>query len=183
MLLEILREISGPIGAAAWLAPFVYQKLKKQRISSQLISYLSMNGNYNNKNCVLYFLRINAVSINSDFNIKKTDVIVSYQDKSNYKGEIFWAREYNWRNSNGLIYTLNIEPEDTIPFIGTIQQNITKKIYLTFRIDKKINEKFEKIVIKLTNHNDIMIELLFDFPSNDDKILWDDRIWIPSKVV
>ena len=50
MLIDILKEIAGPIGAAAWLAPWIYSLFSKPKLNARLVSYCINDGLFNNEN-------------------------------------------------------------------------------------------------------------------------------------
>lgn len=97
---------------------------------------------------------------------------------SNYKGELFWARVNEWTGPNKERLKLTIQPEDTLPFVGTIPQDIAKKIYLTFRVDKAELEEFDEIILIFNEQSGCNSTVSIKNESiNGSQILWDDRIW------
>jgi hypothetical protein len=137
--LHNLMVISGPIGAAAWLAPWAYKMISRPSLKGRLVSHFENAGEFNRKKCLMHFLAINVISLNRCFNIKDTQISVRYKGTaSNYKGELFWARMNEWAGPNKERLKLKVQPEDTLPFVGTIPQDVTKKIYLTFKVDKAV---------------------------------------------
>ena len=127
----------------------------------------------------MHFLALNVISLNRCFNIKSTEISVKYKSASDsYNGKLFWARKNVWASQNNKRLRLEIQAEDTLPFVGTIPQDITKKIYMTFRVDKAKLEEFEKIVIVFTEESGRKSTIAIDKHSIDgDQMLWDDRIW------
>jgi len=171
--------IAGLIGASAWLAPWVYKKFSKPSLKGRVISHFENAGEFNHKKCLMHFLALNVISLNRCFNIKDTQISVRYKNASdNYKGKLFWARKNEWVGPNRERLTLAILPEDTLPFVGTIPQDVTKRIYMTFRVDKDELEEFEKIVIVFIEESGRKSTIVIDKKSIDgDQVLWDDRIW------
>lgn len=177
--LNNLVVFSGPIGAAAWLAPWVYKKISRPSLRIRLVSHFKNAGEVNGKKCLMHFLAINVISLNRCFNIKDTQISVRYKGTaSNYKGELFWARVNEWTGPNKERLKLTIQPEDTLPFVGTIPQDIAKKIYLTFRVDKAELEEFDEIILIFNEQSGCNSTVSIKNESiNGSQILWDDRIW------
>lgn len=177
--LNSLVAISGPIGAAAWLAPWAYKKFSRPSLKGRLVSHFENSGEFNGKKCLMHFLAINVISLNRCFNIKDTQILVRYKSTAtNYKGELFWARVNAWVGPNQEILKLKIQPEDTLPFVGTIPQDVTKKLYLTFRVDKAELEEFDEISLIFNEQSDSSSAVSIKNESIDgSQVLWDDRIW------
>ena len=177
-LLSIIGAITGIIGASAWLAPWVYKKLSKPNLKGRIISHLENKGESNSKQCLMHFLALNVISLNRPFNIKCTDITVKYKKSSDcYNGKLFWARKNEWALDEKRL-RLSIQAEDTLPFFGTIPQDVTKKIYMTFKVDKAELEEFERIVIVFTEQSGHKSTVEIDRQLIDaDQMLWDDRIW------
>ncbi|MFV1977144.1 MAG: hypothetical protein ACC651_15485 [Candidatus Scalindua sp.] len=171
--------ISGLIGASAWLAPWVYQKFTKPIIEAKIVSKFENTGKSRSTPCLMHFLALNIISLRRSFNIKDTNISVTYKDKKDkYTGTLFWARKNEWAGPNGERLTLNILPEDTLPFVGTIPKDITRKIYLTFKVDKAELEEFEEIDITFIEQSGCQSKVSIKSNMIDpDQILWDDRIW------
>jgi hypothetical protein len=175
---DILTIILSAIGATAWLAPWVFKKLSKPSLEGKLVSHFENIGEFNGKSCLLHFLAINLISLNGNFNIKDIQIFVKYKGSSNvYKGDLFWARFNKWKGLKNEDLELILQPEDTLPYVGTMPQDITKKIYLTFRVDKAELEEFEEIKIQFFNHSNVQSVVSIVHPSDGDQMLWDDRIW------
>lgn len=127
----------------------------------------------------MHFLALNVISLNRCFNIKNTEISVKYKSTSdNYNGKLFWARKNEWAGPNNERLRLEVQAEDTLLFVGTIPQDVTKKIYMTFSVDKAELEEFERIVIEFTEESGRKSTVAIDKRSIDgDQMLWDDRIW------
>lgn len=127
----------------------------------------------------MHFLAINVISLNRCFNIKDTQISVRYKSTAiNYKGELFWARKNEWTDTNRERIKLKVQPEDTLLFVGTIPQDVTKKIYLTFRVDKAELEEFDEITLIFNEQSGCSSTVSIKSESIDgSQILWDDRIW------
>ncbi|MDD2747356.1 MAG: hypothetical protein PHG39_07375 [Acidithiobacillus ferrooxidans] len=177
--LNNIVAFSGPIGAAAWLAPWVYKRFSRPSLKGRLVSHFENAGNFNGKNCLMHFLAINVISLNRCFNIKDTQISVRYKSTAiNYKGELFWARKNEWTDTNRERIKLKVQPEDTLLFVGTIPQDVTKKIYLTFRVDKAELEEFDEITLIFNEQSGCSSTVSIKSESIDgSQILWDDRIW------
>lgn len=174
-----LGAVAGLIGAFAWFAPLVYQIFTKPKIKAELVSKFENSGNFSGSDCLMHFLALNIISLNKCFNIKKTNISIKYKGNSDkYSGTLFWARKNEWAGPNQERLTLNILPEETLPYVGTIPKDITKKIYLTFRVDKAELDEFELIELTFEEHSGCQSKVVI---SSDqivpDQILWDDRIW------
>jgi len=174
-----LVAISGPIGAAAWLAPWVYKKFSRPSLKGRLVSHFENSGEFNGKKCLMHFLAINVISLNRCFNIKDTQILVQYKGTTaSYKGELFWARKNEWSGPSQERLKLRVQPEDTLPFVGTIPQDVTKKLYLTFSVDKAELEEFDKIDIVFNEQSGCSSTVSIKSASIDgSQVLWDDRIW------
>lgn len=174
-----LVAISGPIGASAWLAPWVYKKFSRPSLKGRLVSHFENAGEFNGKKCLMHFLAINVISLNRCFNIKDTQISVRYKGAiTNYNGELFWARVNIWAGPRQERLALRVQPEETLPFVGTIPQDITKTVYLTFRVDKAELEEFDKIDIIFNEQSGCCSTISIRSASIDGgQILWDDRIW------
>jgi hypothetical protein len=170
------------IGASAWAAPYVYEKFfSNPTLHGKLVSFYSNSGTSLGNNCQIYFLALNVTSLHNDFNVKDTNIKVSYKNGSTeYEGNITWYRRNSWIGpdaEDGNI-TLDIEPEDFLLYIGTIPQNITKKIYVTFSIDKAEPSVIDKIKIDIKAHDGNTAHLVFSGDSlKEEEMLFDDRIW------
>ena len=177
--LNYLVLFSGPIGAAAWLAPWVYKKISRPSLRGRLVSHFENLGQFNGKNCRMHFLAINIISLSQCFNIKDIQILVRYKgNPSDYRGELFWARENVWSGPSKERLKLKIQPEDTLPFVGAIPQDVTKKIYLTFKVDKAELEEFDEITLIFNEQSGSSSTVSFKYGLiNNDQILWDDRIW------
>jgi len=127
----------------------------------------------------MHFLALNVISLNRCFNIKDSQIAVRYKSASdNYNGKLFWARKNEWSGPNQERLRLTILAEDTLPFVGTIPQDVTKRIYMTFKVDKAELEEFEEIVIVFNEESGCKSTIVIDKKSIDgDQVLWDDRIW------
>jgi len=171
--------IIGIIGASAWLAPWVYQKLTKPIIRAKLISHFENKGEFNSTPCLLYFLTLNITSLGRNFNIKDTNISITYKNKlDKYTGKLFWARKHSWVGPDNKRLALNIPPEDTLPFVGTISKDITRNIYMTFGVDKAELDEIDDIQITFVEQSGCKSNVLIDFDMVDnDQMLWDDRIW------
>ncbi|NVK29786.1 MAG: hypothetical protein HWE20_02195 [Gammaproteobacteria bacterium] len=180
MLNNIVPITTGIIGASAWLAPLVYKKLTKPELKGRAISHFVNEGQFNSEQCLMYFLALNVISLNRCFNIKNIDISVQYKSAPDtYNGKLFWARKNKWTGPNNEQLKLEIQAEDALLFVGTIPQDVTKKIYITFRVDKAKLEEFEKIVIVFTEESGHKSTVEINKQSIDgDQMLWDDRIWI-----
>ena len=177
-LIKFLVEACGPIGAAAWFAPWVFKKLSKPSLEGKLVSHYENSGTFNGEPCLMHFLAINVISLGGNFNIKNIQISLTYKGSSSiYEGDLFWARQNLWVNRAGDYFELRLQPEDTLPFVGTMPQDITKKIYLTFRVDKATLEDFQEIQINFIDHSNVQSVIKVEHPINGDQILWDDRIW------
>jgi hypothetical protein len=120
-------------------------------------------------------MTLNFISLNKSFNIKKVNILLSYKNGDNkYVGELYWIRQNKWTDSNKNKITLNIEPEDTLLFTGTLPEGITKKLYLTFKVDKAELEEFEEMSLTFIEQSGHRSTVIIKSP---DQILWDDRIW------
>lgn len=173
-----IGTIAGLVGASAWLAPWVYKKLTKPELKGRVVSYFLNAGKFNGKSCLMHFFALNVISVNRCFNINNTNISVEYSSSNSYSGKLFWARKNEWAGPNNERLRLEIQPEDTLPFVGTIPQDVTKRIYLTFMVDKAEPEEFEKIVIVFTEESGHKSIVEINRQSiDDDQILWDDRIW------
>ncbi len=174
--------ILGLIGASAWLAPYIYNKLAKPTLKGRLVSHHQNSGQFNGRRCIMYFLALNVISLNRSFNIKNTQITVRYKNASDkYTGNLFWARKNEWTGANGERLILSVLPENTLPFVGTIPQDLTKKIYMTFYVDKAELEEFAEIVIEFNEESGCKSTIVIDGKSIDgEQMLWDDRIWIPT---
>ncbi len=174
-----LGSIAGLIGATAWLAPWVYQKFTKPTIEGRLISKFENEGKFKDSKYLMHFLALNLISLNKSFNIKETKILIKYKDSPDtYSGTLFWARVNEWAGPHGERLCLNISPEEALPFMGTLPKNITKKVYLTFRVDKTKLEEFEEIKLTFVEHSNCERELVIKHAEIvPDQILWDDRIW------
>ncbi len=128
----------GLVGAAAWFSPYIDKRFfSKPTLRGHLISNHLNQGKFNNKNGLMHFLAINVTSLHNSFNIKTTNIRIWYKNEpTEYKGKQFWARYNEWVDTAGDKLRLDIKPEDSLLFVGTIPQNITKTIYLTFFVDK-----------------------------------------------
>lgn len=179
-LFNNIGAIAGFIGASAWLAPWVYKKLSKPELKGRVISHFENQGEFNSKKCLMHFVALNVISLNCCFNIKNTTISVKYKNTpDSYNGKIFWARKHEWAGPNDERLRLEIQAEDTLPFVGTIPQDVTRKIYITFRVDKSELEEFEKIVIVFTEESGHKNTVEINKQAIDgDQMLWDDRIWI-----
>jgi hypothetical protein len=175
-----IATIAGLVGASAWLSPWVYNKLTKPKLKGRIISYFYNPGEFNGKKCLMHFVALNMISLNRSFNIQKTDISITYKNSpGSYHGKLFWARKNRWTGCNGEQLRLEIQAEDALLFIGTIPQDVTKKIYLTFKVDKAELEEFEKIVIVFTEESGHKSTVEINRQSIDgEQMLWDDRIWI-----
>jgi hypothetical protein len=174
-----LGAIAGLIGATAWLAPWVYQKFTKPSIEGRLISKFENAGKFKETDCLMHFLALNLISLDKEFNIKETNISVKYKDSPDtYSGSLFWARANEWAGPKDERLSLNILPEQSLPFLNSLPKNTTVKVYLTFSVDKAKLEEFEKITITFVEHSKHESKLVIN--SNDiisDQMLWDDRIW------
>ena len=86
--------------------------------------------------------------------------------------------ENEWVGPNKERLKLMIRPEDTLPFVGTIPQDITRTIYLTFKVDKRELEEFEEITLVFNEQSGSRSTVSFKHELiNSDQMLWDDRIW------
>lgn len=175
-----IATIAGLVGASAWLSPWVYKKFTKPELKGRIISSFENAGEFNHKKCLMHFVALNMISLNRSFNIKDTDISIKYKSSPvSYRGELFWARKNKWAGPDGEQLRLEIQAEDALLFTGTIPQDVTKKIYLTFKVDKAELEEFEKIVIVFTEESGHKSTVEINRKSIDGgKMLWDDRIWI-----
>ncbi|MBM2833809.1 MAG: hypothetical protein HW406_970 [Candidatus Brocadiaceae bacterium] len=167
------------IGASAWLAPYVYKQFAKPSLKGRVVSHFENAGEFNSKKCLMHFLALNVTSLNRCFNIKDIQISIRYKNASDkYNGKLFWARKNEWAGPNQERLRLAVLPEDTLPFVGTIPQDITKRIYMTFKVDKAEFEEFEEIMIVFNEESGCKSTIVIDKNSIDgDQILWDDRIW------
>jgi hypothetical protein len=175
-----IGTIAGLVGASAWLAPWVYKKLTKPELKGRIVSHFENAGEFNRKKCLMHFVALNVISLNRCFNIKNTDITVRYKNTSDiYNGKLFWARKNEWAGPNNERLRLEIQAEDTLLFVGTIPQDVTKKIYITFKVDKAELEEFEQIIFVFTEESGHKSTIEINKQSIDgDQMLWDDRIWI-----
>jgi len=177
--LNYLALLSGLVGAAAWLAPWAYKKISRPSLKGRLVSHFENVGQLNGKYCQMHFLAINIISLSQCFNIKDMQILVRYKgNPSHYNGELFWARKNEWVGPDKERLKLMIRPEDTLPFVGTIPQDITRTIYLTFKVDKRELEEFEEITLVFNEQSGSRSTVSFKYELiNSDQMLWDDRIW------
>jgi hypothetical protein len=175
-----ITTITGLVGASAWLSPWVYKKFTKPELKGRVISQFTNDGEFNQREGLLHFIALNMISLNRSFNIKNIDISVWYKSSpERYHGKLFWARKNTWTGQNGKQLRLEIQAEDALLFIGTIPQDVTKKFYLTFKVDKAELEEFEKIVIVFTEESGHKSTVEINQQSIDgEQMLWDDRIWI-----
>jgi hypothetical protein len=175
-----IATIAGLVGASAWLSPWVYKKLTKPELKGRVVSHFGNAGEFNSKKCLMYFVALNVISLNRCFNIKNTDISVKYRSSPDtYHGKLFWARKNEWAGPKNERLRLEIQAEDTLPFVGTLPQDVTKKVYITFKVDKVELEEFEKIAIVFTEESGHKSTVEINNQSIDgDQMLWDDRIWI-----
>jgi hypothetical protein len=167
------------IAASAWLAPWVYRKFTKPTLKGRLISHFENKGEFNSKPCLMHFLAINIISLKRSFNIKETKISVRYKGSTDsYTGTLFWARKNEWAGPNNERLTLIIKPEDTLPFVGTIPNDITKTIYLTFKVDKAELQEIDEITLTFNEQSGCSSKILISSELIDgNQTLWDDRIW------
>ena len=171
--------VSGVIGASAWLAPWAYSKFSKPTLKARTLSLFANSGKFNNKNCLLYFLALNITSLKKCFNIDTIQISVTYEKNSvKYLGEVHWARKNEWAGPSGERLSLDILPENTLPFIGTLPKNITKKVYLTFNVDKADLEDFKEIELIFIEQSSHSCKIIIKNENiKEHQLIWDDRIW------
>ena len=174
--------IAGLIGASAWLAPWVYQKLAKPKIAGKMISFVETTGSLNQSDCLLYFVALNLISLNKTFNIKETKISVKYKNHQNiYSGKIYWARLNLWTMAKSSEqYSIKNPPEQSLPFLGTLPANTMVKVYLTFNVDKATLSEFKEITFTFIEYSNIECNLIIKHEDLDEvQMLFDDEIWIP----
>jgi|GEM_PF-850653 len=177
--LEYMPLLVSLVAASAWF-PYIHEKFfSKASLQGKLISNFPNVGEFNQKKGIMHFLAINVVSLNGCFNIKSVIIKVKYKNESTvYIGKQCWAVRNEWTNRSGHKLRLNIQPEDSLLYIGTIPQNVTKVIYLTFFVDKAEITEFDEIIIEITECRGNSSNFVFTGSSMDgDQMLWDDRIW------
>lgn len=172
---ETVAIVMSFIGALAWL-PWIVDIIAKPKLKCRLISHFENFGSYNGQPGTLYFVALNVISLRKPFHIRDTRVSVDGR-----AGNLYWARFSKWCGPNNEALTLLINPEDTLPFAGTIPQDITKTIYMTFKVDGPESKPFGQIDIVLIAHSGNQETITIrNKEINGDQILWDDQIWVTN---
>lgn len=176
----MIQWILSIAGALAWLAPWVYSKYRRPKIKGKLISEFSNKGRFNNRECIMHFMALNIISMNKPFHISVVSIELAYKDsKQTYTGEIFWARFNEWSApGNKERLRLVINPEESLPFITTLPEDVTKTVYLTFKVDKAELSEIEWVRLKFVDYSSYSQELYINFDHIiPEQMLWDDRVW------
>jgi len=181
-------QLTGIIGASAWFAPWVYQKFVRPDVKCQLMSIHGNPGIFIDKECTMHFLALNIISLNKEFHINMTKTQIStkyFDDMKIYPCEQFWARSSEWAGPNCEQVKLKILPEQTLLFTSSLPKDVATKVYVLFKHEETIDTiKLERISITLVDYSNKKHKFVFNRHDIDvEKIVWDDRIWVPIKNV
>lgn len=134
----------------------------------------------------MHFMALNVISLNKESNINmiKTQISVKYRDdKEVYRCKQFWARYSEWVNAEGEHFELRIYPEQALLYTNSLPKDTTKKVYVIFKDESgSIAREIEEISITLFDYSNNKNKLIFTQDDMDvEKMVWDDRIWVPKK--
>jgi hypothetical protein len=174
------ETILAIIGALAWI-PWIYDKATPSKIYGHLISNVMNQGNFNNKDGTLHFIKLSLTCMNKNFNVHKTTIRVKYINNDTwYNGKTFWARRSSWviDPTQNISKQLVIPNEDFLGFTNMFEKDKSKFYYLTFLVEKDILEEFEIIGIDFEDPNGTTRTVEFRSENIDtNNILFDDSIW------
>ena len=168
------------LGALAWL-PWIFDKMNSAKLYGTLISNFVNQGQFNQKQGTMHFLKLSISCINKNFNVADITIQIKYANNSTwYNGDIFWARSSTWAmNPEGTIHKQLIIPnENFLGFVNMFEKDKSGFYYLTFLVGKSNLENFEIIRISFQNPKQITESIEFRSENiNPDRILFDDSIW------
>ena len=73
---------------------------------------------------------------------------------------------------------VNIQPEDILPFVSILPKNVTKNVYVTFKVEKEEVDEVDVIELVLVEYTGRIHRLKINFGKlNPELIVWDGRIW------
>ncbi len=181
---EGLTLLIALVGASAWAAPWVFEKITKPKLEGRMICKVDNSGTFMNEPCLFYFTELNVVSLNKAFNIANVEVEVIYEDSTEpFSGHWCWMRPdtSQWVVREGdheVKYRCAISPEDTLPYVGSLPKNETKTVYLLFRVYKAELKQIEKLTIKFIEQTGLVRNIVVNAIDLDPaKMVWDYRIW------
>lgn len=174
------ETIVAILGAFAWL-PWIFDKMNPSKLYGKIISNFVNQGQFNNKNGTMHFLKLSISCMNKDFIIDEIDIAIKYKNNQKwYAGSIFWARTSTWvMDSAGVSKKeLVIPNENYLGFVNMFEKNKSSFYYLTFIVEKDTLEEFETIEISFTDPKQTIEFLKFQAENiNPDRVLFDDNIW------
>jgi len=177
---SILTLIGSLFGAAAWTAPYVYSKCSKPKLKARLVSCSGSEANVINELAYINFFALNMISLNKSFQMKDINIKVKYKGIDEYfVGDWIWLRKLILPDyPQGNLVTLEIKPEDTLPFVGTLPKDSTKLVYLLFKtkVSNLTNIEFEEIKLTFIDFKGKSQTINVTIPE-ESKIVYDDRIW------
>jgi hypothetical protein len=171
------ETIIAILGALAWI-PWLFDKFTRSKVYGNIISYLYAYGDFNDKEGMLYFLKLNLTCINKNFNVKSVKIYLKYPQKEKWQeGTIFWARTSNWKIENEN-KQLKIPDDNFLGFINVFEKDKSNFYYVTFIVKNKSSEDFEVIKFEFTNYNKRKVSFIIKRNEiEEEKILFDDKLW------
>ncbi|HFG2029794.1 TPA: hypothetical protein ACGF6R_003582 [Vibrio cholerae] len=184
---ETLTLVVSIIGASAWLAPYVYEKMKKSKLVGKAISCISiddmtMTDNQTGKVVsagVFYLYKLSISSLGSNFHPKDVAISVKYKDGVQLTGKIFVPRNIN-SNINGVAHKISPPRELLFPNVCVFQKDTAQHVYMPFVVDRATKELVNAVSFKFVDFSGHESVIEIDFTKIDSGQLMYDEIIEPA---
>lgn len=173
---QCITLILSIIGAMAWAAPYFYELMRQPVIKGRLVGLThSEKAEFSTYDFIAesiiklegigYYPKLVLTSLNSEFNVKKVEVYVTYTDESRtYNGRIFYAPEIiiSFKPALGKERTsfLHIPPTEHISLLTVLERSMMTPVWIPFIIDKATYSTFDHIEFRF-----------FDFDNNSQSVI------------
>lgn len=179
---EIVPTILSLIAVTAWAVPYIYDQFWKPNLYGRMYSLLATRSDYGNRDSQISVLGLNITATRNDFHIEDVKVRVKYKELTDYiDGDWVWLGKFTTYMEDGEMLKMNILPEETIPFIGTIQKNTTKRVHIIIQTNP--SNYTDVTVMRMENLELRFVDikgterLVVLTVGNDEKFVHDDRVW------
>ena len=192
--MEKLTLIISLIGALAWFAPWIYDKLTKTDLQIKLISQYGSIGSVNTPDIKitmgnLYLMKFAIVAKNKGFDYKDIDIKIKLPSiNESIKGKIYTARfSYYTLIESGqpVLKQLLISQNEELIYNCYIEKDKPLIGFIAFAIDTAIDENYEKLEINFVGFDNKKItKEILNTDVKGSKLFYDDKIWkdIPNTI-